>query len=340
MSILPKNVISPITAEIDKLTDGSLLELPENFIKDRKHLIFSADINSTSDVFKIYVGQGYDTTTGGWLEIDSTYVKVYNYYHFREEPYYPVIEPVIHGLELCGFINVMIEKNAAFEDVAVITTASGQARISVKGIDGCRGTPFTFVKGCTLTDCRLSAVCNCLTDPIWLIGDSYLSHLNSARWPYYLYRDGINRLTMLGYSGMRTEVGIEGFKYALNYAKPKFAVWCLGMNNGDSADGKLDEKWLSATEDFLEICDRESIVPVLSTIPSTPKINNAPKNEWVKASGRRFIDFNRAVGADEVIGWYGGMLSEDLVHPNPLGATALYARVLRDFPEITTASSI
>jgi hypothetical protein len=139
---------------------------------------------------------------------------------------------------------------------------------------------------------------------------------------------------------MRAEAGIEGFKYALSYAKPEFAVWCLGMNNGDGADGKLDEKWLSATEAFLKICDREKIVPILSTVPSTPKVNNVPKNEWVKASGRRFIDFNRAVGADELIGWYEGMLSEDLVHPNPLGAMALYARVLKDFPEITNATDI
>ena len=39
--------------------------------------------------------------------------------------------------------------------------------------------------------------------------------------------------------------------------------------------------------------------------------------------------------SDKDKAWYEGMLHEDKVHPTPLGAQALYARVISDFPEIT-----
>ena len=43
----------------------------------------------------------------------------------------------------------------------------------------------------------------------------------------------------------------------------------------------------------------------------------------------------RAVGGEEIgSGWYEGMLHTDNVHPNELGAKALYAQFIADFPEI------
>ena len=132
---------------------------------------------------------------------------------------------------------------------------------------------------------------------------------------------------------MNTQNGLIDFKVAIEKGTPEFAVWCLGMNNGDKTEDP-NEPWLEATKEFLEICKEKGITPILSTIPSTPVVNNEPKNKWVRASGYRYIDFNRAVGADKDVAWYPEMLYKDNVHPALHGAEALYSQVLVDFPEI------
>ena len=91
----------------------------------------------------------------------------------------------------------------------------------------------------------------------------------------------------------------------------------------------------STRKRVIRICEEKGITPILSTVPCTPTVNNYYKNEWVKKSGYRYIDFARAVGGEEIgSGWFDGMLHTDQVHPNELGAKALYAQVIADLPEI------
>ena len=106
------------------------------------------------------------------------------------------------------------------------------------------------------------------------------------------------------------------------------------MNNGDSATA-INDGYKNATEEFLAICEEKGIIPILTTTPCTPTVNNSFKNAYVKASGYRYIDFARAVGGEEVgSAWYTGMLHTDNVHPTGVGAKALYTQVLVDFPEM------
>ena len=48
----------------------------------------------------------------------------------------------------------------------------------------------------------------------------------------------------------------------------------------------------------------------------------------------RYVDFATAVGSEEILGWYEGMLGVDGVHPIAKGAEALYHQLLKDVPEI------
>ena len=179
--------------------------------------------------------------------------------------------------------------------------------------------------------------CTGYSADVWLLGDSYFSGDSVARWTSYLINDGYTEILLSGYPGRNSAAGLSDFKQMLKHGTPKYAVWCLGMNNGDK-EGILNQAWLEATEEFLAICKEKGIIPILSTIPNTPKVNNAQKNEWVKASGYRYIDFNRAVGADKDPAWYPAMICADQVHPDIKGAEALYAQVLVDFPEIMQAT--
>ena len=212
-------------------------------------------------------------------------------------------------------------------------------KLTPSGWDGTYGEIFVEVEGAELKNCKLNWTSDGFSRKIWILGDSYSGFGHAARWPYYLYRDGYNNHLISGFPGMPSETAIEEFRRFVNYGSPEFVVWTLGMNNADK-DGKINEKYLAATNEFISICNERGITPILSTIPNVPDRDNEPKNEWVRSQPYRYIDFNRAVGADKDVSWYPEMLSADRVHPSAKGAEALYMQVLTDFPEIMQKSGV
>jgi hypothetical protein len=130
----------------------------------------------------------------------------------------------------------------------------------------------------------------------------------------------------------------------LNNGTPKYILWCMGMNDADSST-EVNSSWLSTYESVKELCSKNNIELVLSTIPTVSgngsiRINKY-KNSIVKSSGFRYIDFDSAVGADETTGeWYTGMLSSDGVHPSVQGAITLYNKAISDFPELVSLKTL
>lgn len=100
--------------------------------------------------------------------------------------------------------------------------------------------------------------------------------------------------------------------------------------------GGINESYDSAVHEVMQICDQNDIELVLATIPTCPYWNNDYKNEFVKNSGYRYIDFARAVGAYDSITWYDGMLeeAEKRIHPTETGALALYSEAVTTVPEL------
>lgn len=365
--------ISPaFTNKAARLASGEVLATEQNTVKDKTHQLTNARLDYIPEGGKLIVGHGYGSARGGWLEIDSRTVSAYNYYSWKNPSNWPLFEGVPHGLEIKDYITVVIDKDASRSEYAFINTSSGTFKLDVDGIAGYDGSPLVTPIGFELSDVTLSFSSEGYDMPIWIYGDSYLSHKESDRWPYYLYEDGYTNALLSGYPGEGATRALIDFKTSLTRATPEFALWLLGMNNCDpwpeelketeetqsnpeaakrlkalraeisdckwdsekSLIAKINPDWLAATTEFLTLCNERGITPILATIPQTPKINNLPKNEWVRRSGYRYIDFNAAVGADLDPKWYPGMLYADDVHPEPLGARALYSRVLTDFPEI------
>lgn len=96
-----------------------------------------------------------------------------------------------------------------------------------------------------------------------------------------------------------------------------------------------NDNWLNTYNQIKAICESRDIELVLCTIPNVPSINNTFKNEIIRNSGYRYINFAKAVGAEEVgSSWYTGMLSGDNVHPSALGAQKLALRAIEDIPEL------
>ncbi|MBP3592680.1 MAG: SGNH/GDSL hydrolase family protein [Clostridia bacterium] len=318
----------------EELASGERLLLASLSAKTEKHLHFTCALKALKGG-KILIGHGKDITAASWVEITEKDVSAFTYYEYLSTPLNPCFSiPEKHGLDICGTLSVDIAVNA-FQGTCTlrIEAASNAFETKIPGWDGCNGEIFAQVQGTKLENCTLSWHSDGLARKLWILGDSFVGLTSPTRWPYYLLKDGYSELMISGFPGMGSTPAIEQFRIYTEKACPAIAVWALGMNNGDT-DEKINENYLCATKEFLSICEKKRITPILSTIPNTPVVNNRYKNEWVRSLPHRYIDFASAVGSDETEDWYEEMLAEDKVHPDVKGAQALYRQLLSDLPEL------
>lgn len=240
-----------------------------------------------------------------------------------------------HGLTIDTYIDLMLivgEKNTG---TIILNTFGGTYTRTVQTVNGYKGDIFIRPVGCNLKDVYIAFTSMDFRQPIWMFGDSYFTHISDARWPYWLIEWGFGRCMLNGFPG---ENSSEALPQVLSYIGttgiPKFIIWCLGMNDPDN--GSVNASWLSCVQTLIEECEKNNITPILATIPNVPNYVNSYKNAWVKASGYRYIDFAKAVGAEETgSSWYTGALSNDNVHPSEIGARLLCEQAILDVPELT-----
>lgn len=322
-----------IVATAETLTAGTYIKLENNHIMLGKTLSLSFDIDSFGDNDVIRVGHGETSYGGNYIELTKTQVKVYSYVNSAS-----CDKTYSHGLTLSGYVNIVIDNTTSNTRASLtISTSSGMYQLNNDfGWQGRNGEIFAVSTVSDITNVKMRWSCIAYDSDVWLLGDSYFNGGSDARWTSYLLKAGYTDVLLSGFPGRNSASGLADFKQMLKHGTPKYAIWCLGMNNGDSATA-INSSYFDCVTEFLEICEEKGIIPILSTIPCTPKVNNSFKNEWVRASGYRYIDFSRAVGGDEVgSSWYDGMIEsgDQKVHPSGEGAKALYAQFLVDFPEI------
>ena len=347
---------SSIHASADKLVEGTPLQLENNTIINNKNLTFTCDIpeDGIGDGI-IRLGHGKTSYGASYIEITATKLMVYSY---ASGP--SLLATVDHGLEIKDYLSVSIDADYHW---ATIDLASSTGYYSYqKNWQGRNGAIFAEVEKCEVENVSMRWFSEEYQNPIWMVGDSYFNSKDGSRWTSYLVSAGYKNFLMMSYPGMATERGLTEVKQALNHGTPQYIVWCMGMNNGDNISSKtINEAYLAATQEFLQICEEKGITPILTTIPSTPTVLNECKNawvrEWAETTGGRYIDFSRAVSNEtydeSLIGktvtntsttsekvnktgyqWYDKMLHGDAVHPGTLGAQALYMQALVDFPEL------
>ena len=315
-----------VKAKADTLDTGETLTVVQKIDSRKNNVIeFYADISSLTS---LTIGHGYQVAYGSWIEIDGTNITTY-YDDTSTQG-----AKASHGLTLSGFIHVLITQNNAQRASVKITTASGDYTLSDCPWFACNGDVFAFCTG-SLTGVSETAIFKDFSSDIFLFGDSYTG-LDSARYPYYLIHDGYTDFLVCGYGGAHSQRMITCFQNVIVLAKPKFAIWALGMNDKDGAN-TYNANWKAALDTFLSVCESNGVTPILATIPNVTDSDykNTYKNAYVKSLDYRYIDFAKAVdGEAEGASWYAGMLSNDGVHPTALGAKALCSRFLADVPEV------
>ena len=316
-----------IKAKKDVMESGETLTVFSN-IDVRKNNVFEAWANfDTFDSFTI--GHGYLIGYGNWIVVDSTNVTVY--YGANSQ----IVAQFAHGLTIDKFIHVVVNQNNGARGYITITSVNGTfSNTDSFSYDACRGD--VFIEGTqAMTNVNANFVINDLNEGIFLIGDSYTSMGDPSRYPYHLVNTyKYTKLLICGFGGATSQNEILSFRNLVAIAKPKYLVWALGMNDPDTSIS-VNENWKSCYDEVVATCDEKGITLILATIPNCPNQNNTFKNDIVRNSGKRYVDFAKAVGAESLgSSWYDGMLYSDNVHPTQLGAKALASRFVMDVPEI------
>lgn len=319
---------SPTNGYADIMVAGDQITLPNRTsVMHNTSLRFVAKIDSIADDFVLYVGIGAAKTSvyGEYIKITPTTIEF-----MSGGTGGGAINHNITEFKDYLFVSLSIS-DKQIATVKIVTNGADYSQGSISWLKTCGEIFAELVSGGTLSDCELTWNSADFSKHIWMYGDSYFSY-----WPAQLRALGYNTVLLNGYPGETAVGGLRDFKSCLEYGTPKFAVWCLGMNNHDTTTS-INADWMTCTQEFIDICEEKKITPILATIPcvSAASYRNEHKNNWIRNSGYRYVDFARAVnGLVDGQGWYEGMLSSDNVHPATEGSKCLVARLLMDVPEI------
>ncbi|WP_339926282.1 hypothetical protein [uncultured Cyclobacterium sp.] len=234
-----------------------------------------------------------------------------------------------HQLKLKNDISIEIERGLSSSTVTIINEKDTLTFSSdFIGMN----QPFIHSSGTVINVNSFEFICEDYMSDVFVFGDSYVNSASSSRWPYYIHDAGYQFLCD-GLPGGKSKDSYDFINAAFSVNKPKYAVWCLGMNDTSDTDRIANEEWKSYVKKVMDLCEKHNVTLILSTVPTVEIKNNRGKNDFVRASGYRYIDFDEAVSDGEG-NWKAGMLAKDGVHPAEIGAKAMADRFISDFPEI------
>ena len=312
-----------------EIASGETLSLDNSFI--RRNVVLAANITFNASFGGVELGRGSASHTDVyslWVTVNSTAITI-----IKRGSSSNTNITFNHGLDITEFLNIALISED-YDGYVVVTSASGNYisdRFTIYG----GGVPYIKNVGSTAISVTL-AFCAKKED-VLVAHDNYGMFVTklSNRWPYHLINNGINGFGLDGQTGWRADELNNVINKDIELYRPKYLVYELGMNDTPDVDSSTpNPRWLSSVNTIAEKCEAYGITLILCTIPNVPNRLHEGKNNWVKNSGYRYIDVAAAVGSQVNGTWYEGMLSTDNVHPTVLGAKAIAARVLSDFPEI------
>lgn len=309
------------TVSKDTLNDSETLTL-ENFpwhIKKRLVMSFSASITTFNSIL---IGKGLEQYRGDYIKIDSTNITQLHYEQEESQK-----ETTAHGLTIDTFIKVSLLSDNSGYLYFILQSKTGTFKYVFKQwAYEANWTPFAKSIGSILTDLKFNAGCQDFQLPVWAFGDSYFG-ISSNRWIGAIRDLKFFNFLVNGLAGQGSSGAYNDLLRCLRFGTPKYLLWCLGMNDGDSS-------FISVFDKVKYLCESKGITLIAATIPTVPERDKEVISQYVRDSGVRYIDFYKAMGTNSEGSWYEGYLDSDKVHPTSLGAQAQAMEVLVDFPEL------
>ena len=315
------------TSERDSLSANAVLNIVEApwFIKKNIGITARMFFDSFTS---ITVGKGYEKYRGNWVVIDSSNITPY----YFDGSTTTAGTPIPHGLTINNYLMVSAYMGEDGRLQLAINTTSGTLETVINYSYEWNYEPFLFGNQ-DMSNVKLSCACYDLRCPLWIFGDSYMG-ISPIRIGGPLRDLGYFNYCINSIAGARAEdssvpgkSSYDDLLRMLRVSTPKFIVWADGMNGGDNAN-------IEFLPTLISLCEQKKIELILYMPPCVPSINHTSLNEYIRQTGLRFIDGNKAVGATPEGVWYNGYLSEDNIHPTALGAKALAERFLADCPEL------
>lgn len=293
----------------------------------KKNNVIGFEANfSTMGSVRIAHGTSYDANRSASIVVDATNIYLYDK-STNLRATYP------HGLTMDKFITVSIVVGQIRTAKIILTTANGRFIQDTDFWGGCREDVTAQAISGTFTNARLTWYVPDYNYDLWAFGDSYFDFWVADMIQNLDYHNFMSD----GFGGRGSVGAFKSLKLALEKATPKKILWCLGMNDPDTADA-IDANWKNTVDNLINLCDEKGIELILCTIPITPVTEHKYKNAYVKASGKRYVDVCHAVGADISPEWYEGMRTNtetDKIHPtNPLGTRTIADYMLENVPEL------
>ena len=287
----------------------------------KKGLCMSISAEFSSFAGEIKFGKGFGLYRGDWLVIDGT--KIYWKHYESAEA---TSGEIAHGLTISTFIKcaLYVDRNSVCN--VVLSTLGGYFKTTFNWGFEANHAAFMSTTGQNLTNVCLNCTSKDFQYPVWIFGDSYVG-VSVNRWTQHLKDMGYFNFMLNGIAGQSSAGAYADFVRCLRNGTPKYLVWLLGMND------EL-EQYSQNLNLVMQKCEQLGIVLILATIPSVPDRIKTQINATMRASGCRFIDIEKSVGANSSGVWYAGYLDADNVHPTAMGAKAIAAQFLVDAPEI------
>jgi len=301
------------------LDDRDECKLINSAIKQNYNIFFSGDI---VEFDTLIIGKGVNRYLSSYIFISRDSIIFNKVTNIKTRKAYK------HNLKLTNNLSINIERKT---DSALVTITNENDTLKFYSDFVGMNNPFVQSLGSVINVNIFRFTCDDYYSDVFLFGDSYVNCASPARWPYYVYNKGY-RFLCDGLPGGRSVDSYDFMNSAFSIHKPKYAIWCLGMNDGSDKSGtNLD--WMNYAKKVMELCDKNNVTLILATVPTVPTRDNTGKNQFIRESGYEYIDFDKAV-SDSNGNWKDGMLSNDGVHPTAEGAKALAEEFIKGFPKI------
>lgn len=313
-----------------KASNVSYIEIPDEVhVKQNYSISFTGKLNGSS-YFRI--GHGKTAYQSNYLEVNGGHMEVFSY--TTADPvsvFTGDITTTGDGHLMNNFISVDIH---VVKDVATITVVFENGHCTKKEVPwtACNGKVFAEAVNGVFETAEIRWISSDLEKKVWIFGDSYMSADNIKRVNGCLQNRGYSNYLCSGYPGGNSNAELISLRNLLKLNKPDVIIWCLGMNDGDTGN-TVNNSWLTSFNIVKSLCAERDIELIAATIPNTPVVSNSAKNNIVRSSGLRYIDFAAAVNTTGNE-WYAGLLDTDNVHPTARGAWALASRMIIDAPEV------